>query len=363
MWRLVAHASYRFELAGTVGGVPVGYDGSVLEISIDGGEFQDVEAAGGTFTEGGYNGYVLAIESNDPNLPYGPRGFVDENEDFFAPATISFGTSLAGHSVRFRFRMVTDIAVGDFGWFIDNFRFTGVTTPPFSNQVPEGSADNANRPPHVSVPASFSTPERATGSTTQATVTLAASAVDLDGVDTLTYTWTQTAGPAVTLTGASTTTASFVAPNIAADTMLSFDFTASDGVASDSGSVTVTLTNVNSPGSVVITGPVQQSVGKTATFTSTASDPDGAVTYAWTVTGPSSVAVAGASTATASFAPEKAGTYTVTLTVTDPEGATTSATTPYEVTQPIKGGGSFDWLLALGGLAAFGARRRRNRHA
>ena len=50
-------------------------------------------------------------------------------------------------------------------------------------------------------------------------------------------TWTQTAGPAVTLAGASTATATFVVPGAAAGTVLSFQFTA----VSASGSVTLVV--------------------------------------------------------------------------------------------------------------------------
>jgi hypothetical protein len=35
-----------------------GFDGAVLEVSLDGGPFQDILAAGGTFFEGGYNGTI-----------------------------------------------------------------------------------------------------------------------------------------------------------------------------------------------------------------------------------------------------------------------------------------------------------------
>jgi hypothetical protein len=40
-----------------------GFDGGVLEISINGGPFQDVIAAGGTFLEGGYNGAIGVTDS------------------------------------------------------------------------------------------------------------------------------------------------------------------------------------------------------------------------------------------------------------------------------------------------------------
>jgi len=75
------------------------------------------------------------------------------------------------------------------------------------------------------------------------TVTLSgAGSTDPDG-DTLTFAWTQTAGPAVTLVGASSASPNFVAPDVTTDTVLSFQLTVMDGnggSATDSVSVSVT---------------------------------------------------------------------------------------------------------------------------
>ena len=81
-----------------------------------------------------------------------------------------------------------------------------------------------------------------------ATVTLTGSGSDPDG-DTITeYRWTQTAGPAVTLSSATGTTTSFTAPTgLVADEVLRFSFvvTAGGEGGSDSVDVTVNATTVN----------------------------------------------------------------------------------------------------------------------
>lgn len=58
----------------------------------------------------------------------------------------------------------------------------------------------------------------------------------------LTSGWTQTAGPPVTLTGADTATATFLAPSVASSTDLKFTYTASDGSRSTTAETTITVT-------------------------------------------------------------------------------------------------------------------------
>jgi choice-of-anchor B domain-containing protein len=83
---------------------------------------------------------------------------------------------------------------------------------------------------------------------TGAQVTLnGAGSNDPDG-DTLTYSWTQTLGPAVTLSNADTATASFTAPAVTSDTLLRFNLAVTDPAGlNDSADVSVTIT-VNNPG-------------------------------------------------------------------------------------------------------------------
>lgn len=51
--------------------------------------------------------------------------------------TLNFGTQLAGQTVRLRFRIGTDMLVGDEGWELDNLAFQGITNAPFPALVAE----------------------------------------------------------------------------------------------------------------------------------------------------------------------------------------------------------------------------------
>jgi chitinase len=74
------------------------------------------------------------------------------------------------------------------------------------------------------------------------TVTLQGSGTDADGTITA-YAWTQTAGPSVALSGANTANASFTAPQVNANTALTFRLTVTDNRgAAGTDSVTITVT-------------------------------------------------------------------------------------------------------------------------
>lgn len=80
-------------------------------------------------------------------------------------------------------------------------------------------------------------PESAEGGDT---VELEAIGTDADE-DSLTYTWVQTAGPEVELTGATSATASFTVPELDDESTVTFTVTASDGAAEAEASVSVVL--------------------------------------------------------------------------------------------------------------------------
>lgn len=70
----------------------------------------------------------------------------------------------------------------------------------------------------------------------------ASASTDADG-DSLTFSWEQLSGVSVTLSNASSSIASFTAPDVAADENLSFRVTVSDGTASSTASVDTTIIN------------------------------------------------------------------------------------------------------------------------
>jgi hypothetical protein len=91
------------------------WDGGVVEYSTDdGATWVD---AGPLFVDNGYTGTLLALTGNPLT---GRDAFVRESNGYIS-SRVDLG-SLSGQQVRFRFRIGTDGASGDYGWFIDDPR-------------------------------------------------------------------------------------------------------------------------------------------------------------------------------------------------------------------------------------------------
>ncbi|WP_371225815.1 PKD domain-containing protein [Roseovarius sp. 2305UL8-3] len=184
----------------------------------------------------------------------------------------------------------------------------------------------------------------------------AAAAVTLDGTasdandagQTLTYAWSQTGGPGVTLSNTTVASPTFTAPTLSAgapDATLVFSLVVNDGV-NDSVADTVTIT-VTSPPNTPATanaGP-DQTVAAAAAVTldgtgSDANDPGQTLTYAWTQTSGSTVTLTGDTTATPGFtAPSllpgaPAATLIFSLIVNDGVADSTADTVSVTVTPP-----------------------------
>lgn len=125
----------------TNGGVAPFFDGGVIEVSRNGGPFEDIS----TFVEPGYGGTLFVGSSNPLG---GRRAFVGRNASFPAreTLTLNLGTAFAGQTVRIRFRIATDEAASDIGWEIDNLSFEGITNLPFSVFVADRSKCRVPRP-------------------------------------------------------------------------------------------------------------------------------------------------------------------------------------------------------------------------
>jgi hypothetical protein len=191
------------------------------------------------------------------------------------------------------------------------------------------------------VPTANAGPDQTVASGAGVSLTGAASS-DPDPGQTLSYAWTQTAGPAVTLTGAATVSPGFTAPTLVAGdpaAVLTFSLVVTDNLGASSTPDTVTIT-VNPPGNTVPTanaGP-DQTVASGAGVTLTgagSSDPDPGQTlsYAWTQTAGPAVTLTGAATVSPSFtaptlvAGDPAAVLTFSLVVTDNLGASSTPDT------------------------------------
>ncbi|HVF30387.1 MAG TPA: FG-GAP-like repeat-containing protein [Pyrinomonadaceae bacterium] len=101
------------------------YDGSVLEIKIGDGDWQDILVAGGTFLSGGYDGAIDACCQNPlaGRLGWSGRSGVNQVSEFITTRA-KLPASAAGQSVRLRFRIGTDIGSQREGQYIDNLTVT-----------------------------------------------------------------------------------------------------------------------------------------------------------------------------------------------------------------------------------------------
>ena len=129
-------------------------DGGVLEYSTNNDSTWN--DAGPLITDNGYTG---TINSSTTNPLAGRQAFVRESNGYIS-SRVNLST-LAGQSVRFRFRLGEDASVADWGWFVDDVRvYTcegsgGDTTPPkVASTSPANGATGIA--PEVNVTATFS---------------------------------------------------------------------------------------------------------------------------------------------------------------------------------------------------------------
>lgn len=97
------------------------FDGSVLEISIGGGEFADIIESGGEFISGGYDGVLDGCCQNPlaGRMAWSGRSGTGQ-ESVFITTRVKLPPAAQGNSVRLRWRIGTDIGTFREGQYIDD---------------------------------------------------------------------------------------------------------------------------------------------------------------------------------------------------------------------------------------------------
>jgi hypothetical protein len=101
------------------------YDGSVLEIRIVDGPWQDILAAGGSFMSGGYDGTIDTCCQNPlaGRLGWSGKSGINQNAEFIT-SSVLLPPSAGGHAVQLRWRVGTDIGGFREGQYIDDVMVT-----------------------------------------------------------------------------------------------------------------------------------------------------------------------------------------------------------------------------------------------
>ena len=118
-----------------------------------------------------------------------------------------------------------------------------------------------------------------------ATVTLSGTVTDADPEDALAYSWTHNSTLTISLADSAALDTSFTAPNVSEDTPVEFTLRVSDGTASVSDKVIITIQDSANAAPTVNAGPDQEvAEGSTVSLDGTADDSDAedALAYSWT---------------------------------------------------------------------------------
>ena len=157
-----------------------------------------------------------------------------------------------------------------------------------------------------------------------AAVSLSGTVTDDDPGDTLTYSWTHDGALSITITGSDSLSASFTAPDVAANTTITVTLTVDDGTVEVSDTLQVTVTDSpNSPPTVNAGQDQEVAEGATVTLSGTVSDddPEDTLAYSWTHDDTLSITITGSDSLSASFtAPDVAANTTITVTLTVDDG-------------------------------------------
>lgn len=243
-----------------------GFDGMVLEISINGGAFTDIIAAGGSFAAGGYNNTISTTTSS----PIGGRQAWTGNSGGFITSTVNLPSAANGQNAVFRFRRATDVSVAGTGVYIDDVYVIQTASivyngSPFCSNLPNGPVTITG-----ATGGTFSaTPAGLTINPTTGNITPSSST---PGTYTVTYTVTPGAGcPTITATTSVTITQ---APNMSI-------LYANSPYCTNGGTATVTQTGT--PGGTYSAAPAGLTINPTTGAVTLATSTPGTYTVTYTI--------------------------------------------------------------------------------
>src|SRR5207244_2697881 len=100
------------------------HDGGVLEISINGGAFNDITSVG-TIGIGNYVGIITGSGN-----PLAGRAGWSGNSFGYLPTAVDLGSAVVGQTIKLRFRMGSDNSTAFApGWWIDNVSVAAPGSP------------------------------------------------------------------------------------------------------------------------------------------------------------------------------------------------------------------------------------------
>ncbi len=227
-----------------------GYDGSVLEISTDGGTtFTDL---GTRITAGGYTG---TIATNMQSPIAGRKAWTGATRGTWSQVTVDLG-SYAGQNTIIRFRMTSDNGTAKLGWYIDDVRVSG--TAPFSTTTATAASTITLTPTILqtltpTLTTTSTTTLTPTGTMTATLIPTSTATPTATAVPIPTSTATQT--PVPTSTATATVTATPVPTNTATPTATATQTPVQTGTATPTSTRTPTSTQTltNTP---TVTAPV-----------------------------------------------------------------------------------------------------------
>ncbi|MFK7741457.1 MAG: REJ domain-containing protein [Planctomycetota bacterium] len=184
------------------------------------------------------------------------------------------------------------------------------TTIEFELQVSDGTSTSSADTVRIAVAADNDAPSADAG---PPQVSAESELIQLDGTASsdpegqgLTYTWTQTQGPTVTLSDPTSATPTFTVPEQITNTIVRFELTVSDGATASSDEVSVGIRADNDAPSVNAGRNQSVQINETVELRAFGRDPEGqALTYTWVQTGGPSVELQNSDTGVPNFvAPE-----------------------------------------------------------